>query len=141
MTQKRPHSASSRLARDVAASPTNASVNSLTPANGIIGASALLRLVDEASDGKLIDGAHSRSDSKLVAILGDHQHRLLGRFVAHPLGQLAGFFRSQLPIFGVIEIRFGGHGTLPFSGHIGASAQAYSRCDGKLVIIVRDLEH
>src|SRR6516164_4239803 len=29
----------------------------------------------------------------------------------------------------------------PFSGHIGASAQAYGRSDGKLVIIVRDFEH
>ena len=35
MTQRRPHSASFPMARDVAPSPSNASVNSLTPANSI----------------------------------------------------------------------------------------------------------
>ena len=54
-----------------AASPQNAPVNSPRPANGIVGASDPLRLVDEASDGKLVDGAHSRPDSKIVAHLRD----------------------------------------------------------------------
>src|SRR6516162_820787 len=98
-------------ARGLAASPANASVNSLTPANGIVGASA----VDNATDGKLVDGAHSRPDSKPVALLRDAQHRLLDRFVGHPLGQEASFFGSLLPIFGVIDIRCNGHGTRPFA--------------------------
>ena len=44
----------------------------ISTANGIVGASAPLRLVDDAPDEKLVDGAHSRSNSKPVAILGNH---------------------------------------------------------------------
>ena len=107
MTQKRPVARHSPMASPVAPSPANASVNPLTPANGIVGASA----VGDATDGKLVDGAHSRLDSKLVALLRDAQHRLLDRFVGHPLGQEASFFGSLLPIFGVVDIRCNGHGT------------------------------
>ena len=81
------------------------------PANGIIGASA----VGDATDGKLVDGAHSRLDSKLVALLRDAQHHLLERFVGHPLGQEASFFGPLLSIFGVVDIRCNGHGTRPFA--------------------------
>ena len=55
---------------------------------------APLRLVDGATDGKLVDGAHGRPDSKPVAFLRDAQHRLLDRFVTDPLGQEASFFGS-----------------------------------------------
>ena len=48
--------------------------DSPVPANGIVGASALLRLVDEASDEKLVDGARSRVDGKIVVIVGDSAH-------------------------------------------------------------------
>jgi len=85
--------------------------------NGIVGTSAPL-CVDDAyrrSDGKLVDGAHSCPDSKPVALLRDAQHRLLGRFVDHPLGQAASFFGSLVPIFGVVDIRCNGHGTRPFA--------------------------
>jgi hypothetical protein len=34
-------------------------------------------------------------------MLRDAQHRLLGHFVDHPLGQAASFFGSLVPIFGV----------------------------------------
>jgi hypothetical protein len=85
--------------------------------NGIVGTSAPLRLVDDASDEKLVDGAHSRSDRKRFAILSDPQHRLLGRLVDHPLSRAASFFGSLVPKFGVIEIWCSGHGTRPFSDH------------------------
>jgi len=104
-------------ASDVVASPAGASVDLLTPANGIVGASAVLRLVDDATNGNLVDGAHSRPDSKLLAHLRDHEHRLLGHFVAHLLGQDASFFGSLVPIFGVVDIRCNGHGTRPFADH------------------------
>ena len=76
-----------------------------------VGASA----VGDATDGKPVDGAHSRLDSKLVALLRDAQHRLLDRFVGLPLRQEASFFGSLLPIFGVVDIRCNGHGTRPFA--------------------------
>jgi hypothetical protein len=67
--------------------------------NGIVGTSAPLHLVDNAPDEKLVDGAHGRFDSEPVAILRDDQHRLLGRFVAHPLGQTSGDDCSRLNPF------------------------------------------
>jgi hypothetical protein len=66
------------------------------PANGILGAST--PLVD---DGKLFDGMYGRPDSKPVAILRDAEHRLLGPFVDHPLGQEASLFGSLVPIFDI----------------------------------------
>jgi hypothetical protein len=48
--------------------------------------------------------------TKLVVIVRDPEHRLLGRFVAHPLGQDAGFFGSMAPMVWVIEMRSIGHG-------------------------------
>src|SRR6516165_3497672 len=81
-----------------------ASGNPLSPANGIVGASA----VGDATDGKLVDGAHSRLDSKLVALLRDPQHHLLERFVGHPRGQEASFFGPLLPISGVVATRCNG---------------------------------
>ena len=77
---------------------------------------ALLRLVDDATDGKLVDGAYSRSDGKLVVIVRDLEHHLLGPFVAHPLGQDAGFFGTPVPIFGVVEMWCNGHETRRFLG-------------------------
>jgi hypothetical protein len=50
-------------------------VNPPTPANGIVGTSAPLCLVD---------GAYSRSDGNLIVIVRDLEHHLLGAFVAHP---------------------------------------------------------
>jgi hypothetical protein len=96
-------------ARDVALSPETAPVNSPAPANGIVGASAVLRLLDDATDRKLVDGAHSRPDSKPVALLRDAQHRLLDSFIGHPLGQAAGFFGSLVPILGVVDVWCCGH--------------------------------
>ena len=93
------------MASDVAANPENASVDSLAPPNGIVGASAPLRLVDDATGEKLLEVAHNRSDSKAIAILSDHQHRLLGRFVGHPRGQVASFFGSLVPISGAVNVR------------------------------------
>ena len=99
MTRKRPHSASFPMARrNVATNPETAPVDSLAPANGIVRAS------------QLFDGVYSCSDSKLVAMLRDAQHRVLGLFVGHSLGQAASFFRSLVPIFGVVDIRCNGHG-------------------------------
>jgi len=112
----------------MAANPANASVDSPAPANGIVGASAPLRPVDDVSHGKLVDGAHSRPDSKLLAHLRDHEHRLLGRFVAHSLGQAASFLGSLVPIFGFVDIRCNGHGT-PFLGpYTLAQETAYAFC-------------
>ena len=48
-----------------------APVNPLSPANGIVGALAPRRLVDDATEGKLVDGAHGRPNSKAVAHLRD----------------------------------------------------------------------
>ena len=93
----------------------NSPANSPTPANGTVGASAPLRLADEASDEKLVEVQHSRCNSKLVALHRDAQHRLLDRFIGHPLGQEASFFGSLLLIFGVVDIRCNGHGTRPFA--------------------------
>ena len=92
----------------VAAKKKNASVDSLTPANGIVEASAPLRL---------FRGAYRRSDGKLDVIVRDPERYLLLLFVAYPLGQDAGFFRSLVPIFGVVELRCSEHGTRPFSDH------------------------
>jgi hypothetical protein len=44
-----------------------------------------LPLVDNATDGELVDRAHSRLDSKPVALLRDAQHRLLDCFVGRRL--------------------------------------------------------
>ena len=63
--------------------------------------SALLRRFDEAL---------RRSDRKLVVIVGDPERRLLLRFVAHLLGQDAGFFGSLAPMIWFIEVRGNGHG-------------------------------
>ena len=82
--QKRPVVSQIPSAGDVALSPANAPVNPLTPTNSMVGASA----VGDATDGTLVDGAHSRSDGKPVALLRDAQHRLLDIVSAgHPLGQ------------------------------------------------------
>ena len=92
-------------ARWVADSLENALVDSPDPANGIIGASAPLRLAGRAC---------SRVDSKIVLIVRDREHQLLGPFVARLLGQDAGFFRSPVPLFGAVEVlRCNGHGTHP----------------------------
>ena len=112
MTRKRRPVNHFPMARDVAASTETAPVDSPAPANGTVGASASL---DDASDGKLVEVAHSRSDSKPIAIRSDHEHRLLSLFIAHLLGQGAGFFSSPVPISGMVEIRCSGHGTHPFS--------------------------
>jgi len=64
------------MARWVASRQKAAPANSPTPANGTVGASAPLRLADEASDEKLVEVQHSRCDSKLVALHRDAQHRL-----------------------------------------------------------------
>jgi hypothetical protein len=57
------------------------------------------------------DEAYRCSFGKLVVVARDPQHHLLGRFVAHLLGQDAGFFRSLVPMFWVIEMPHNGHGT------------------------------
>jgi len=115
MTQKQPPIRVSRLARWVAVRRQIAPVNPPAPANGIVGASAPLRLVVAATGEKLLEVAHNRSDSKAIAILSDHQHRLLGRFVGHQRGQVASFFGSLVPISGAIDVRSYGHGTRFFS--------------------------
>ena len=74
------------MARDVAHSTANASVNSPAP-----------------------HGGYSRVDGKIVVIVRDPEHQLLGRFVAHPLGQDADFFRSLVPNFWVVEMLCNGH--------------------------------
>jgi len=80
-------------------------VDSPAPANGIIGASGPLRLADRAC---------SRVDGKIVVIVRDPEHQLLGSFVARLLGQDARFFRSLVPLFGAVEVlRCNGHGTHP----------------------------
>src|SRR6516164_5961453 len=94
MTQRGPLVTQIRTASRVAPSSQIAPVDSTAPANGIVGAS------------QLFDGVYSRSDSKLAAMLRDAQYRVLGLFVAHLLGQDAGFFRSLVPIFGVVDIRY-----------------------------------
>ena len=86
MTQKQPPASLLLVARWVAANQKNAPANPPAPAN--VGASAPLHPVDDVTDGKLVDGAHSRPDSKPIAYLRDQEHRVLGRFVAHPLGQV-----------------------------------------------------
>jgi hypothetical protein len=114
------------VARWVAANQKNARANPPAPAN--VGASAPLHPVDDVTDGKLVDGAHSRPDSKPIAYLRDQEHRVLGRFVAHPLGQVASFPGSLVPIFGVVDIRCNGHGT-PFLGpYTLAQETAYAFC-------------
>src|SRR6516165_2081287 len=87
-----------------AASPANASVDSPAPANSNAGGSAPPR-----------PGAYSRFDGKLVVLIRDLEHRLLDPYVAHLLGQGAGFFRSPVPISVVVELRCKEHGTRPFS--------------------------
>jgi len=49
--------------------------------------------------------ARRRSSSKLIVIVRDPEHRLLGPFVAHLLGQDAGFFGSLAPMLWVVEMR------------------------------------
>jgi hypothetical protein len=49
---------------------------------------------------RLTANAHSRFESKPVAILSDRQHRPLGRFVVHLLGQDTGFFCPVVPYSG-----------------------------------------
>jgi len=58
MTQKRPPASLLLVARRVAANQKNAPANPPAPAN--VGASAPLHPVDDVTDGKLVDGAHSR---------------------------------------------------------------------------------
>jgi hypothetical protein len=60
--------------------------------------------------------ARRRSDGKLVVIVCDPEHYLLGRFVVHLLGHNAGFFGSPVPMFWVVEMRGNGHGTRRFLG-------------------------
>jgi hypothetical protein len=60
---------------------------------GIVGASAPLRLVH---------GTYSRFDGKPVVIIRDLEHHLLAQLAAHLLGHGTGFFRSLVPIFGVV---------------------------------------
>ena len=93
-------------ASDAAPRPTNASVNSLMPANGI-GASAPLRLVDRA---------FSRSGTKIVTIVRDPEHQLLGCLIGRLLGQDPGFLGSAAIIFWIVEMRDIGHGSSPFLG-------------------------
>ena len=64
---------------------------------------------------RLADNAHRGSDGKLVIIVRDPQHHLLGRFVNHLLSQDAGFFGSLAPMLWVVEMRANGHGTRPGS--------------------------
>src|SRR6516164_9169554 len=101
------------LAAEDSGHQKNAWVNSPTPANGNAKESAPL---DEASDDKLVDGAFSGPDSKPIAIRSDHEHRLLSLFIAHVLGQVAGFVSSPVPISGIVESWCSGHGTRPFLG-------------------------
>ena len=77
MTQKRPPASLLLVARRVPANQKNAPANPPAPEN--VGALAPLHPVDDVTDGELVDGAHSRPDSKPVAHPSDAQHRLLGR--------------------------------------------------------------
>src|SRR6516225_4668720 len=116
-----------------------------TPANSTVGASAPLHLVDDAplrprpdffrqklgieqgavldatrTEGKLVDGAHGRPDSKTVAHIRDHEHRLLGRLVDCAFGRTASFSGSLEPKSGVVNEHgthvVNEHGTAPFLG-------------------------
>jgi hypothetical protein len=78
------------------------------PAKGIVGALAPRCLVH---------GAYSRFDGKPVVIIRDLEHHLLAQLAAHLLGHGTGFFRSLVPIFGVVELRWSEHGTRSFSDH------------------------
>ena len=111
MTQKRRPVRHFPMARDVAARTETVPVDSPAPAKSTVGASASL---DDASDGKLVEVAHSRSDSKPIAIRSDHEHRLLSLFIAHVLGQVAGFFSSPVPISGIVESWRSGHWNATF---------------------------
>ena len=53
---------------------------------------------------------------KLLLIVRDAEHYLLGRFVAHLLGQDTGFLGSSAIIFWIVEMRGNGHGSGPFLG-------------------------
>ena len=107
VTQKRPLVSHFPRARWVAATQKNAPVNSPAPANGIVGASAPLRL---------FRGAYRRSDGKLDVIVRDPEHYLLGCFVVHLLGQNARFLGSPTPVFWIFEMRDIGHRGGPFLG-------------------------
>ena len=53
----------------------------------------------------LVDEADKCSGGKLVVIVRDPEHRLLGPFVTHLLGQDATFFGSLMPVVWVVEMR------------------------------------
>jgi hypothetical protein len=69
--------------------------------------SPLVRLLPRARS-VAANSANAPVNSPAV-IVRDPEHQLLGRFVAHLLGQDAGFFRSLMPVFGVVEMRCNGH--------------------------------
>src|SRR5215831_15051632 len=100
----RPKSATWACAGCLSIAPTFAK----STANGIVGASAPLRLVH---------GAYSRFDGKPVVIIRDLEHHLLAQLAAHLLGHGTGFFRSPVPVLWVVELRCSEHGTRPFSDH------------------------
>ena len=104
MTQNWPLVSLLSMARGLATSPENASVNSLTPANG-------MTLRDFPTP-----EACRRSRSEFVVIVRDPEHYLLGCFVIHLLGQDSGFLGSQLPMFWIVEMRDIAHGSGPFLG-------------------------
>ena len=64
----------------------------------------------------LVDEADKCSGGKLVVIVHDPEHRLLGPFVASLLGQDAAFFGSLVPMVWIVEMRGNWHGTRPFLG-------------------------
>jgi len=53
---------------------------------------------------------------KLLVIVRDPEHYLLGRFVAHLLGQDTGFLDSSAIIFWIVEMRDIGRGSGPLLG-------------------------
>ena len=85
-----------------------APADSPAPANGIVGASARLRL---------LRGAYRRSHGKLDVIVRDPEHYLLGCFVVHLLGQDTGFLGSPTPMFWIFQMRDIGHGRALSSHH------------------------
>jgi hypothetical protein len=54
---------------------------------------------------------------KLLLIVRDAEHYLLGRFVAHLLGQDTGFLGSPTPMFWIFQMRDIGHGRALSSHH------------------------
>ena len=69
-------------------------------------------------------GALSCSCSKLLVIVRDPEHYLLGCFVIHLLGQDMGFLGSFAPVFGIVEMRDIGHGGGPFLGTLAQETAA-----------------